>query len=145
MQASKSLKTLLTVGIVLFSTSIFAVTPDEEEDKKCIKPKFRDFAPANHTEVNPGSELTFHVSHNADPTKITADAKGQKLTLNIKDRKIFFEVKSQLPKELNSPFVRINTHAKSNEGECIGQDGWLLKIKTPASEAIKTSEAQVAH
>lgn len=145
MYSSKSLKTLLTVGLVLFSASIFAVTPDEEEEKKCIKPKFRDFAPTSNSEVNPGTDLSFHVSHNADPTKITADAKGQKLTLSIKDRKTFYEVKSQLPKELNNTFVRINTHAKANEGECIGQDGWLLKVLATGSVASKTNETAVSH
>ncbi len=145
MYSSRSLKTSLTVGLILFSTSIFAVTPDEEEDKKCIKPKFRDFAPVSHSEVSPGSDLSFHVSHNADPTKITADAKGQKLTLSVKDRKKFYEVKSQLPKDLTNTFVRINTHAKSNEGECIGQDGWLLKILATGSEASKTNETAVSH
>lgn len=145
MYSTKSLTKLLTVGFVLFSTSTFAVTPDEEEEKKCIKPKFRDFAPANHAEVSPGTELAFHVSHNADPIKISADAKGQKLTLSIKDRKTFYEVKSQLPKELSNTFVRINTRAKANEGECIGQDGWLLKIKATESEAKITNETPLAH
>ena len=146
MYSSQSLKSLLALGLLIVSTSIFAVTPAEEEEKKCIKPKFRDFAPATQSEVAPGSDISFHVSYNADPTKIGADAKGQKLPVNIKDRKTFYEVKSQLPKDLVNTYVRINTHAKAQEGECIGQDGWLLKVKAQEGEAgNNVTESVVAH
>lgn len=125
----------LALTLLLSSTALFAVTPDDEEDKKCIKPKFRDFAPAAKSEVNPGSDITFHVTHNANPDSIGADAKAIKMHTTIRDRKTFYEVHAQLPKELNNTYARITIHAKPMEGECLGQDGWLLKIKPQTVEA----------
>lgn len=130
-------KRLLVLGLIAASANAFAVTPDEEEmDKKCIKPKFRDFAPAAKSEVAPGSEITFHTSHNAEPTTIGAEAKGQRLNVNVRDRKTFYEVKTLLPAELSSTFARISIHARAADGECIGQDGWLLKIKDKDGESV---------
>ena len=135
---SPSLKILLAVGLVVLSNTVFAVTPAEEEEKKCIKPKFRDFAPPAQSEVEAGSDISFHVSHNSEPSTIGADAKGQKLVVNVKDRKTFYEVKTQLPKDLVNTYARISVHAKALEGECIGQDGWLLKIKASDKAPAQT-------
>lgn len=138
-------KSILALGLLVFATSVFAATPDEEErDKKCIKPKFRDFAPEAKAEVDPGAEITFHVSHNAEPSTIGAEAKGQKLAVNVKDRKTFYEVKSRLPGDLKNSYARISIHARAAEGECIGQDGWLIKIKGEGSEADAKTGVQAA-
>ncbi len=148
MQTTSSWKSVFFLGLLVVSTSIFAVTPDEEEDKKCIKPKFRDFAPAAKSEVIPGSEITFHVSHNTEPNTIGAEAKGQKMKVNVKDRKTFYEVKTNLPAELRNTYARISVHARGLEGECIGHDGWLIQIKgdetavTAADNVGKTAVTQ---
>lgn len=129
MNSTSFWKSLLTLGCLIFSTATLAITPEEEEGlKKCIKPKFRDFAPIDKSEVEAGSEISFHVSHNSESSTIGAEAKGQKLILDIKDRKKFYEVKARLPAELSNTFARISLHAKAVDGDCIGQDGWLLKI-----------------
>ena len=132
-------KSALTLVLLMSSTALFAVTPDEEEEKKCIKPKFRDFSPAAKSEVAPASEITFHVTHNANPDSIGAEAKMIKLQTQVRDRKTFYEVHAQLPSELSNTFARINIHAKPVEGECLGQDGWLLKIKPKDGETSPTA------
>jgi len=140
MKTSFPWKRIFFISLIAASSNVFAITPEEEEmDKKCIKPKFRDFAPAAKSEVAPGSEITFHTSHNAEPTTIGADAKGQPMKVNVRDRKTFYEVKAQLPTELSNTFARINIHARAADGECIGQDGWLLRIKSNGSDAAATS------
>lgn len=129
MTTSTRWKSLLTLALLICSTSVFAVTPDEEDEKKCIKPKFRDFAPEAKAEVSPGTEVVFHVNRQAEPTSIGAEARGIKMKLDVRDRKTFYEVHSKLPAEIVDGFVRISIHAKGLEGNCIGQDGWLIKIK----------------
>lgn len=139
MNSSTPRKILLTLGLLVVSNAIFAVTPAEDVEKKCIKPKFRDFAPATQSDVDPGSDISFHVSHNAEASTIRAEAKGQKLAVTVKDRKTFYEVKSQLPKELVNSFARISVQARALEGECIGHDGWLLKIRDQEGKAATSS------
>jgi hypothetical protein len=148
MQTTSPWKSVFFLGLLVISTSVLAVTPDEEEDKKCIKPKFRDFAPEAKAEVNPGSDITFHVSHNSEPSTIAAEAKGVKMKVNVKDRKTFYEVKTNLPTELRGTFARISVSARALEGECIGHDGWLIKIKgdetavTATDSTDKTTKTQ---
>lgn len=134
MNIKSSWKSALALTMLLSSTSLFAVTPDEEEEKKCIKPKFRDFSPATKSEVDPASEISFHVTHNANPESIGAEAKSIKMVTTIRDRKTFYEVHAKLPGDLSNSYARINVHAKPAEGECLGQDGWLLKIKPKPGE-----------
>lgn len=135
MKTITSWTSAVALGLLVVSTSLFAVTPDEEEEKKCIKPKFRDFVPEAKAEVNPGSDIGFHISHNADPLHITAEAKGLKLAVKVRDRNTFFEAHTQLPAELSNSFARITVRAKAMEGDCVASDGWLIKIKPKAGEA----------
>jgi hypothetical protein len=136
MKTTTSWKSAVALGLLVVSTSLFAVTPDDEEEKKCIRPKFRDFVPEAKAEVNPGSEISFHISHNADPLHITAEAKGLKLAVKVRDRNTFFEAHAQLPAELINTFARINVQAKAMEGECVAHDGWLIKIKPKNGDAV---------
>lgn len=137
MTSSARWKYLLLLGLLTLSTAASAITPEEDErDKKCIKPKFRDFSPADKAEVAPGSPMGFHVSHTADPASIAAEAKGHKIKLNVKDRKTFYEVTGSLPSELSNTFARISLHAKAAEGECMSGDGWLIKIKAAGENAV---------
>lgn len=134
-------KGALALCLLVSSTSLFAVTPEDEEDKKCIKPKFRDFSPAAKAEVNPGSEISFHVTHNADPASIGAEAKTIKMKLTVRDRKTFYEAHAALPEELSNSYARISIHAKAAEGECVGHDGWLIKVNPKAGEVAAPAEA----
>lgn len=149
MKASIFHNRILTIALLVVSASAFAVTPEEDEiDKKCIKPKFRDFAPPAKAEVDPGSELSFHVSHNADAPTIGAEAKTQKMAVSVKDRNTFYEVKAKLPADLKGTFARISIHARAADGECVGHDGWLIKIKgdgsTPAANSVIENQAKAA-
>ncbi|CAG1020365.1 hypothetical protein MTYM_00223 [Methylococcales bacterium] len=140
MKTSKLRKSaILPLTLLVFAQAASAVTPAEEEEKKCIKPKFRDFVPAPKSEVKPESEISFHINHIADPLHIKANAKNIPLKLEIVDKKTFYYVKAKLPEELKDGYARIHVQAKSAEGECIGQDGWLIKItdnpSTPAADA----------
>lgn len=129
-------KYALVLGLMALSTVASAITPEEDErEKKCIKPKFRDFFPADKAEVSPASPMRFHVSHNANPATIAAEAKGQKIKLTVHDRKNFYEVSGTLPPELQGTFARISLHARAAEGDCMGSDGWLIKIKSTSDVA----------
>jgi len=139
MKITTTWKSAVALGLLIVSTSLLAVTPDEEEEKKCIKPKFRDFVPEAKAEVNPGSEIGFHISHNADPLHITAEAKGLKLDVKVRDRNTFYEAHAQLPAELSNSFARINVRAKAMEGDCVASDGWLIKVKPKDGEAAPST------
>ena len=143
MKFAKCWKSAVLISVVAFTNTAFAVTPAEDERKDCKKPKFREFVPAHQSEVPPESEVSFHVSRDADVLHITAEAKGEKLPLEIKHRVTRIEVKTKLPASIQEGFARIHVTAKAAEGECIGQDGWLIKIKAadaPAASAAVEPE-----
>ena len=131
-QFSKNAILLLT--ILTFSPVIYAASDDDEAEKKCFKPKFRDFLPADKSEVAPKSAISFHINHLADPLHVTASAKKIPMKVEVVDKKTFFFVKATLPDELTEGYARIHVQAKASEGECIGEDGWLLKISNNAAE-----------
>jgi hypothetical protein len=128
MKSSNSWKTAIALTLLAFSHNAMAVTPAEEAEKKCIKPKFRDFTPPPRSETIPESEISFHVNRWADPLHIAATAKKLPMAVSVEDKGNFYLVKATLPTELRDGFARIHIEAKSTEGDCIGQDGWLLKI-----------------
>lgn len=135
MKLSRLWKYSILVCSMLFVQTVFAETPAEETDKKCIKPKFRDFAPADKSEVAPESKITFHINRYADPLHIAASAKKIPMKVEVNDKKTFYLVTAKLPKELTDGFVRIHIEAKSTEGDCIGQDGWLIKVRPNSNPA----------
>lgn len=129
MKLANCWKTAVLISAVMFASTAWAVTPAEEEEKECKKPKFRDFVPEAKSEVAPESEVSFHVSRGADPHSVTADAKGEKMTVvNVQDKVTFLKVTTKLPSSLRDGFARIHVTAKAAEGGCLGQDGWLIKI-----------------
>lgn len=132
MKTTKRFKGILALGLMVLATHVLAVTPDEEEDKKCKKPKFRTFVPEAKSEVAAGSEISFHVSHDADPLTIGAAAKGEKMAVKIVDKHNFYAATARLPDGLLHEFVRLHIEARAAEGQCLGQDGWLIKIKSDA-------------
>lgn len=128
MKLAKCWKTVILISAVMFTHAAFAVTPAEEEEKECKKPKFRDFLPAPKSEVPPESQISFHISRGADPHSITAEAKAEKMAVNVQDKVSFLLVTAKLPASLREGFARIHITAKAAEGGCLGQDGWLIKV-----------------
>lgn len=135
-------KSALLFIALIFSQMASAVTPAEEEDKKCIKPKFRDFSPAVNAEVAPKSGISFHINRLADPNHISASAKKIPMTIQVVDKKTFYYVTAKLPDELTEGFARIHVQAKALDGECLGQDGWLIKIKGDTGTAASAGQTQ---
>ncbi len=135
MKLSKSWKTAILFTGLAFAPVVSAITPAEETEKKCIKPKFRDFSPAPKSEVKPESEISFHINRHADPLHIGASAKKIPMQVEITDKQTFYYVTAKLPAELKDGYARIHIEAKSTEGDCIGTDGWLLKIRDKTGAA----------
>mgnify|MGYP006267398129 CR=1 FL=1 len=131
MMRVQHLKSLFLVLSLVFAGQAMAVKPNEEEPKECKKPKFRDFEPAHKAEVAPESEISFHISKGAALTSVTAEARGEPIELEVTNRKTYITAKSKLPASLRDGFVRIHVTAKAEEGDCLGQDGWLVKIVDP--------------
>ena len=139
MKSVKSWKNAILIGAVMFANTVLAVTPAEDDEKVCKKPKFREFFPAPKSEVLPESEISFHVSRGADPHSIIAEAKAEKMAVSVRDRVNFLQVSAKLPASLREGFARLHVAAKAEDGGCLGQDGWLIKIKgeeKPATPAI---------
>ncbi len=131
------------VSLLLFSSLTLAYSTKSDDDA-CKKPKFRTFEPEYLSEVEPGSKISFHVSHNADPTTIKAETRGYPIKLEIVDKNAFFIATGNLPAELEDQYARISL--KARDKECLGQGGWLLKIKpastTPAPDQTDDSNEQ---
>ena len=152
MKFSKLWKYAIPFALMAFCQNVSAETPAEETEKKCIKPKFRDFSPADKSEVAPETEISFHINRYADPLHIAASAKKIPIKVEIEDKQTFYYVTAKLPAELKNSYARIHVEAKSTEGDCIGQDGWLLKIsdkaatggKAPAAESKETTKIESA-
>lgn len=142
MRSTNVRKSALFFIALIFSQMASAVTPAEEEEKKCMKPKFRDFSPAANAEVAPKSSISFHINRLADPNHISASAKKIPMKIEVVDKKTFYYVTGKLPDELTEGFARIHVQAKALEGECIGQDGWLVKIKGDAGTAASNEQTQ---
>ena len=132
-------KSVIFISAIVFTSSVLAVTSDEEEAKECIKPKFRDFVPANKAEVLPESAISFHVSRGADLNHVTLEAKGEKLPITVVNKVTYILVNSKLPESLREGYARIHVTAKAADGSCVGSDGWLIKI----SDASQSLQEQV--
>jgi hypothetical protein len=143
MKSQKSWKSILVIIAILFAGSAHAVKPGEDDDKKiCKKPKFREFFPEAKAEVLPESEVSFHVSRGAEAHTITAEAKGEKMHVNVTDKISFLIVTTKLPPSVQDDYARIHVTAKAVEGGCIGEDGWLIKVKPATIAADKPAAAQ---
>ena len=140
MKLSKFWKHAILLTTLTFAHTVLAETPAEETERKCIKPKFRDFSPPHKSEVAPESEISFHMNRFADPLHIGASAKKIPMQLDIQDKQTFYYVKARLPKELKNTYARIHVEAKSTEGDCIGMDGWLIKINDLATAPVTPSD-----
>lgn len=142
MKLSKPWKHAILLTTLAFAQAVSAETPAEETEKKCIKPKFRDFAPAHKAEVAPETQISFHINRYADPLHISASARKIPLQVEINDKQTFYYVTAKLPKELRDGYARIHIEAKSTEGDCVGSDGWLIKINDQATAPSPNEQAE---
>lgn len=139
MKLPQSWKHVILLTTLVFAQAVSAETPAEETEKKCIKPKFRDFSPAHKAEVAPETQISFHINRFADPLHIGASAKKISMPVEIVDKQTFYYVTAKLPKELRDGYARIHVEAKSTEGDCVGTDGWLIQINEKA-KAVSSNE-----
>ncbi len=132
-------KQLTSIVCLLLFSSLSLAYNTKADDDACKKPKFRTFEPEHLSEVEPGSKISFHVSRNADPTTIKAETRGYPIKLDIVNKMVFFVATGQLPANLKDQYARINLKARDNE--CLGQGGWLLKIKPDSASSAQTTES----
>ena len=138
----KNKGSLLTI-FLFFTLTIFAETvaaygadPDKAQ---CKKPKFRKFMPPPKSEVAPGTEISFHVTHVIEPESIKVTAKKIPVDIVVEDKNAFYNVKGKLPESLQGTYARISIKAGSGTG-CKEQDGWLLKITEAEAGVAKPNE-----
>ena len=62
-----------------------------------------------------------------------------KMNLDVLNRKTYIQVKTKLPASIREGYARIHVTARAEEGDCMGQDGWLITVKEPG--AVSVSEA----
>lgn len=145
MKLSNSWKYAILLSTLAFAQIASAASDEDESDKKCIKPKFRDFSPAEKSEAAPKSAIAFHINHNADPLHVRASARKIPMKVEVVDKNTFYYVTAKLPDELTEGYARIHVEAKSNDGDCIGDDGWLIKINgNPAATASSPTPTKAA-
>ncbi len=132
-------KQLTSIVCLLLFSSLSLAYSVKSVDDACKKPKFRTFEPEHLSEVDPGAKISFHVSHNADPTTIRAETRGYPIKLSVVDKMTFYVASGNLPANLQDQYARISLKARDNE--CLGQGGWLLKIK-PQSATSSTAPSQ---
>lgn len=133
---------ILLLATLAVTQPAFAAADDDESEKKCIKPKFRDFSPADKSEASPKSAISFHINYFADPLHVKASAKKIPMKVEVVDKKTFYYVSAKLPEELKDGYARIHVEAKSSEGDCVGEDGWLLKIKDGVSASTPVAKPE---
>ncbi len=117
----------------------------------CRPPQFRDFSPPERVrnqpfvEVAPESEISVKAMGSIDPSTIRVFAKRIVLTPTVVDKKSFFQITAKLPAELRGGYARIDLIAQADKGECMGKDGWLIKIKdAPVADETVASEPVVS-
>ncbi len=137
----------IIIFLAIFSTGSALAFEVGGRRNDCRVPKFRSFSPPERIkkgpipEVEPESEISFTVSRTADPESIRVVVKKQTLKALVVDKNSFFQVSAKLPATLNGKFARIDIWAKSKEGECKTEDGWLIKVKQAAEkEEIEKEE-----
>ena len=60
------------------------------------------------------------------------------------NRKTYISAKAKLPANLRDGFVRITVNARAEEGDCLGQDGWLIKVVDSAPVTAAEQNASEA-
>jgi hypothetical protein len=125
--------------MAIFAETVVAYSADTDK-AQCKKPKFRKFKPPHKSEVAPGTEISFHVTHVVEPESIKVTAKKIPVDIAVEDKNAFYSVKGKLPESLQGTYARISIKAGTETG-CKEQGGWLLKI-TEAAEADEKPAAE---
>jgi len=132
----KSLTIVCLIASIGFANSAFAYGTRTTNDG-CKKPRFKSFSPEHKAEIDPGAEVSFTVSGDADPASIVAVAKKEPLKLDVEFKGSFYAVSAKMPASLAGKYARIHVKADGVLG-CKGKDGWLLKVRDlPASKGEK--------
>ena len=66
------------------------------------------------------------------------------MDLDIQNRKTYIQVKTKLPPSVGEGFARIHVTARAEEGDCVGQDGWLITVKEPNSSSTAATSSQTS-
>lgn len=120
---------LIVVIFVLsiFSTNVLAYGTSSSK-KACAKPTFTQFTPAHLASVEPQSEFSFLASALTNPETMKVSVKKQPVDVVINKINRGYSVVGKLPESLQGTFARVNIKA-TGTNNCVGNDGWLLKIK----------------
>jgi hypothetical protein len=123
MKHSKQIGFLILMAV---SSNLWAY--GSSSSSACVKPKFTDFTPAEHSEVAMSSEFSFVASENTDIHSLKVTIKELATTLKIEnEHNGTFKVSGQLPTPLKDVYARIAISAQSHSG-CLGDAGWLIHI-----------------
>ncbi len=132
MKIKKSFQLSVVAGMLCgLAGSAYAYSEDDRS-RACKNPRFRDFEPGHLSEVEPGSEVSFHFSSWADPDTLKISTKKIPMEYTVEDRMTFYIARAKLPPSLAGQFARLHLYVKAKEGICRAKDGWLLKIKEAA-------------
>ncbi|MEN9756231.1 MAG: hypothetical protein RL755_418 [Pseudomonadota bacterium] len=94
----------------------------------CVKPRFTDFMPAEHSEVAAESEFSFVASENTAVNSLKVTIKDLATTLKIEtENNGTLKVSGKLPAPLKDVYARIAISGQSHSG-CLGDAGWLIHI-----------------
>lgn len=142
----KNKGSLLTIFLffmlTIFTETVFAYGADADM-AECKKPKFRKFMPPHKSEVAPGTEISFHVTHVVESQSIKVTAKKIPVEIVVEDKNAFYLVKGKLPESLQGTYARISVRAGA-EPSCDVRDGWLLKISDANVEVKESDENPIA-
>lgn len=129
-------KTFLTLAILGFSTSSFAVDHSMHTGgssgggsaTNCVKAHFSKFQPEHLASVAPESEFSFMAMGVQKPEQIEVTVKSQPVKLSFEDKGSFLRVTGKLPTDLKNTAARINIKATTKVEKCNGEGGWLVTI-----------------
>jgi hypothetical protein len=94
----------------------------------CSKPKFSDFTPVEHSEIESGSNFSFNASENTAPNTIKVTVKDLPVVLKIAtESNGTLKVSGAIPESLKGVYARISIVAHG-QNDCVGDAGWLVKI-----------------
>lgn len=134
MKTIKNVTSIIILSIIFF-TDAYAFRVGGAR-QYCKNPQFKNFYPPkkikdqSFVEVAPESEISMIVTGSVDPYSIRVSAKKIPLKPIVVNKNSFYKVTAKLPAELRDGFARIDLIAQADNKECVGKDGWLIKLKS---------------
>ncbi len=83
--------------------------------------------PKHLAEVKPGAALSFIAAGIDKPENLAVTVKQLPIAISTEDKGSFYRVQGKVPAELSNTVARVNVKLKGR-GNCLSQDGWLIKI-----------------